>query len=164
MTHWVISVVAPTAKLRLFEKYSIFWPFFTMAACYEGNSDSDASSDDVSLPFFSKPGQFHKQGNSTIPLFSSPMVTPESKMKSERKIGIDSRKLHKIPESSSPSSFDDLITGDTPPLTKRKGSKASQDEGAKKMSTRVVKHHDIMRHSGGLLTLWNEERKCFMIS
>jgi len=130
-----------------------------MAACYEGNSDSDASSDDVSLPCFSKPGLFHKQHQTKVPFFPSPVVTPESKIKPQRQIGIVSKSLHRIPEATSPSSFDDLITGDTPPAPKRKGRKAYQDDGFEKCTSGVVTSHDIMRHSGGLSNIVERGKK-----
>lgn len=118
-----------------------------MAACFDSNSDSDASSDDVSLPFFKKVGRFHKSLLVPPVHFTPSSLTPESKLKSQPKTSIVSKDFENIPSRVSEDSSEDYITGDTPPAPKRHMTKQKGAQDLKEVGKSVVKLHDIMKHN-----------------
>ena len=104
-----------------------------MLACFETNFDSESSSDDISLQFFSKVGRFHKSQVVTPKQFIPSSFTLESKFKSRPKAWHVSTDFEKNLVRTNGDSSEDYIAGDTPLLLNAKLQSTKKEKTEEKL-------------------------------
>ena len=130
-----------------------------MSACYDLDSNSDASSEDASLPPPSKMRRFPNSSGFSGPISGAPVTTHESKRKMKKPVVINLKGVVKTSQGVLETENDDFVTGDTPPPAKRpvKAARNCLEVGRSGMASRAL--HEFMKPVGGGLNSTSTLRK-----
>src|SRR5450759_2356717 len=130
-----------------------------MSAFYDLDSNSDASSEDVSLPPPSKMMRFPNNSGFSGPISGATVTTPESKRKMKKPLVINLEGAVKTSQGILDTQNDDFVTGDTPPPTKRpvKAAKNCLEVERSGMASQAL--HEFMKPVGDGLNSTSTLRK-----
>ena len=120
-----------------------------MAACYGLDSDSDASSEDKSLPKITHNRRFRKPIFGSSLLLPKPVTTTESKKQSQKSLASEVGEVKSTRIDFSDSDLNDFVTGDTPPAPKRAGKCVRKWHSDRRLANAAGDLHASMKVTGG---------------
>ena len=130
-----------------------------MAACYGSDSDSDASSEDVSLPKFTHERRFHNPTYAGTRALAVDLGTPESKNKRKETVALEMDDVKNVRNDFSDSDLNDFVTGDTPPAPKQVGKSVKKWQTDRRLPSASGGLHASMKATGGTSKISSSARR-----